>query len=237
MLIQEYSGMGTYHMRGGGENEDTVCHADKNGVAVISLADGVSSCSRAKTGAETACRAITDLLFKKGNCFLDFEGEQIMDFALSHIRYELERKVAADAGEFEDYSSTVASVFVNGRKGKMLCFNLGDSVIMAVGNGKCRVLAAPLDSSEGSCVTTTVNAGSMAFVKIFDCAPIDSVVICSDGAWREMFNRNKLKPEVTKLLSDNDYAGLESFLSSRECFDDNSFISLDMRKPARRMPA
>ena len=69
----------------------------------------------------------------------------------------------------------------------------------------------------------------MTDVKLLDTDGIESVVICSDGAWRQMYNKNKLKPEVFDLLVKNEYDGVKEFLIGQNCFDDYSFISLDMR--------
>lgn len=119
----------------------------------------------------------------------------------------------------------------------MLCFNLGDGIILAAGRGRCRVLSMPADSSAGCCVTTTGSAAALASVKLLDASAVESVVICSDGAWRQMFDKNKLKPEVSSLLAGNEYDGLKDFLARQDCFDDYSFISLDMRQRNRRRSA
>ncbi len=229
-MIKELSRMGRHHALTDGENQDAVCHADNKDFCVISLADGVSTCKDAKCGALIASQAITNLFSKKGAHFLEYESERIADFALSHILTELKWQAAGTSQPVEDYSSTVACVLVDKRKKRMLCFNLGNSLIMAVGSGKCRVLSMPADTSSGCCVTTTKRAGDAACVKLCGIGSIESVVICSDGAWREMFSKNRLKPEVERMLSNNEYDALSEFLISQNCFDDYSFISLDIRQ-------
>lgn len=236
-MIKELSEMGANHGGGSGENQDALCHAQNKDFCVISLADGVSACKEAKCGAEIASRAITNLLLKKGDYFLEFGNEQIAELTLSHILFELKQRAENDSQNLEDYSSTVASVLVDRKKNRILCFNLGDSIILAVGKGKCRVLAMPADSSSGCCVTTTKSATKMVSVKIFDADAMESVVICSDGAWRQMFDKNKLKPEVFSLLANNEYDGLMDFLVGQNCLDDYSFISLNMQQRNRRKSA
>lgn len=236
-MIKELSEMGAYHMDTDGENQDALCHGQNKKLCVISLADGVSTCKEARSGAEIASRAITSLLLKNGEHFLEFDNEQIAEYALSHILFELKQRAKEDSEDIEEYSSTIASVLVDKKKKKMLCFSLGDSIIMATGNGKCRVLAMPADSSSGCCVTTTGSAAEMVSVKRFDAGSVESVVICSDGAWTQMFAKNKLKPEVAALLANNEYDGLEDFLMKQNCSDDYSFISLDMRRKSRRKSA
>ena len=233
-MIKELSRMGTHHALTNGENQDVLCHGKSKSMCVISLADGVSTCKEAKRGASIASQAITNLFLKKGNHFLEFDDKQIAEFTVSHILWELNREASDSSQSILDYSSTVASVLVDKRKGKMLCFNLGDSIIIASGNGRCTVLCMPSDSSSGCCVTTTKRAEKRASVRLCDIGTMESVVICSDGAWREMFSKNRLKPEVSKLLLNNEYDELKDFLTSRSCFDDYSFISLDIRHKDRR---
>lgn len=236
-MIKELSKMGANHGDGAGENQDALCHAQNKEFCVISLADGVSTCREAKCGAEIASSAITNLLLKKGDYFLEFGNEQIAELALSHILYELKERAENDSQNLEDYSSTVASVLVDKKKKRILCFNLGDGIILASGKGKCRVLAMPADSSSGCCVTTTKSAAKIASVKIFDDDTLESIVICSDGAWRQMFDKNRLKPEVHSMLVNNEYDELMHFLLVQNCLDDYSFISLNMQRKNWRKSA
>jgi len=233
-VIKELSQMGAHHALTCGENQDALCHGKNRDFCVITLADGVSTCKEAKYGAIIASQSITNLFLKKGSYFLEFENDQIADFAISHILSELKQKAEETSCPVEEYSSTVASVLVDKRKKKMLCFNLGDSVILAVGNGKCKVISMPADSSSGCCVTTTKKAASMASVRMCDLGSMESIVICSDGAWREMFSKNRLRPEVAQMLSGNEYDALEDYLNKQNCSDDYSFISLDIRQKSRR---
>ena len=112
--------MGANHGDGAGENQDALCHAQNKEFCVISLADGVSTCREAKCGAEIASSAITNLLLKKGDYFLEFGNEQIAELALSHILYELKERAENDSQNLEDYSSTVASVLVDKKKNDRL---------------------------------------------------------------------------------------------------------------------
>ena len=233
-MIKELSQMGIHHALANGENQDALCHGKSKDLCVISLADGVSTCKEAKRGASIASQAITNLFLKKGNHFLEFDDEQIADFAVSHVLRELKQEALNASLPVIDYSSTVASVLVDKRKKRMLCFNLGDSIILASRNGRCKVLCMPSDSSFGCCVTTTKRAEKRVSIKMCDIGSMESVVICSDGAWREMFVKNRLKPEIARMLSNNEYDELKDFLISQNCFDDYSFISLDMRHESRR---
>lgn len=233
-MIKQLSQIGVHHAQANGENQDALCYGKSKDLCVISLADGVSTCREAKRGAQIASQAITNLFLKKGDHFLEFEKEQIADFAVSHILCELKQETLKSSNPVEDFSSTVASVLVDRKNKRMLCFNLGDGIILGAGNGTCKILSMPGDSSSGCCVTTTRRAEKMASVKLCDVDFMDSVVICSDGAWKKMFQCNRLKPEVASMISGSKYDALKEYLISQNCFDDYSFISLDMRQLKRR---
>ena len=74
----------------------------------------------------------------------------------------------------------------------------------------------------------------MASVRMCNLGSMESIVIWSDGAWREMFSKNRLRPEVAQMLSGNEYDALEDYLNKQNCSDDYSFISLDIRQKSRR---
>ncbi len=233
MTIEKFSGMGAYHRKSSGEIQDALCYGKNERFCVISLADGVSTCKEAKIGAEIACREITQMLLKSGEYFFEFEDKQIAESICSHILYELQKRAEKDLNSAEDYSSTAASVLYDKKNKRILCINLGDSIIMAAGKDKCSVIVTPSPSRNGCCVTTTKGAASMVSVKTLDSSGLESVMICSDGAWKHMlcegyaFDKNKLKPEVAALILNKEYSGLKEFLIKQNCYDDYSFISLN----------
>ena len=237
MVINTLSEMGTYHRHENGENQDKICYAQNRNLYVISLADGVSSCRQGKYGAEIASSSLTNLFVKKGGYLLEYENEQIAELALSYILFDLKRCAGNNNQNLEEYSSTIASVLVDKRKKRILCFNLGDGIILGITQNKCRILSMPSDSSSGCCVTTTKGATKMVSAKKIDIKDLESVMICSDGAWTQMFDRNKLKPEIFNMLVNNEYDELKEFLKNQNCFDDYSFIALDLQKRSMKKTA
>ncbi len=222
--------IGSYHKENGTENQDVICHGRNGKFSVITLADGVSACREARKGAETAAREITRLFLEKGDYFLDFTAEETAELSLSHVCWELKKQADIKNEDVEEFSSTLASVLVDRRKKRMLCLNLGDAIILLSEKGKCRIVAMPSDSRDGCCVTTTEGAASMTDVKHLDLGSAEAVLICSDGAWHLMFRQNRLIPAVYDMIADHEYGELREFLTSKEHFDDCSFISLDLRK-------
>lgn len=233
-VIYKASHIGRYHEMADGENQDYICTMQDDTSTVISLADGVSSCSMAKAGAEVAGEAVSKLLIRKGDMIMEYDSADIADITVTHIMQELERRARLDREEVEDYSSTIASVLYDRKNGRILCINLGDSIILATSGDDYQIVAVPFDSSEGCCVTTTRNSAMAATATIIDAGTIDSVIICSDGAWRHMFAGNRLKEEVCRILTSGDYAELSDYLSGQNCYDDYSFVAMNIgtRRPA-----
>lgn len=227
-MIYKYSGIGSRHAAGNGENEDAVCVRENDRYTAVSLADGVSACRKARAGAEIASEAASNLLAERGKYLFDFPSQGVAEVTISHILHKLQKQADQEPGAVEDYSSTITSVLFDRQERRLLCFNLGDGMVLAQTDGQSRVLSMPSDSSSGCCATTTQNAGRMAEVRMAAADRLGSVLLCSDGAWRQMFDRNRLKPEVTELLGRHDWRGLETFLSRQTCLDDHSFIALDL---------
>lgn len=233
-MINLLSHIGRHHLELNGENQDAVQQNENARYTVISLADGVSACSQAKRGAEIASTAISNLLFKKADFFLNCDRLQIAGYMLSHIRYELAKQAESSSVPMDEYSSTVASVLYDRRKKRFLYFNLGDSLIMAVERGKCRIIAIPEDSRDVCCVTTTQDAVMRVQSGVMDASSCESIIICSDGAWRHMFDKNRIKPNVKELLCAGAFDALADYLHAQGCCDDYSFVSFDTISEDRR---
>ena len=230
IIIKKFSKIGTYHSNNGVENQDVVLSGNTARFAVITLADGVSSCAKSQTGALIASKAITNLLLKKGDYFLEFEKNKTADLAVSHILYELNQTAGEIGDNTKEYSSTISSILYDKRTKKMLFFNLGDGMILSTANGRCSILSIPADSSEGCPVTTTKNVHLMVNTNVIDASEIDSVLICSDGAWKQMFKKNLMRENVQKMVENGDYNNLQTYLESQDIFDDCSFISMYLKK-------
>ncbi len=232
-MIFKFTSKGEYHSEGNMDNQDVIQSGENDRFIVISLADGVSSCKRAKEGAELACREITSMLLKKGDYFLEFEPGQTAAFILSHIQYELKNKADEENADIEEYSSTLTSVLYDKEKKKLLFFNLGDGIILTANGSQCQVVSMPSDSTNGCCVTTTENAEKTVSVKVTDAGRLDSIIICSDGAWRQLFENGRLIPEAADDLKKGDFNDLKTFMEGKARYDDSSFISMDLGRKMR----
>lgn len=226
-MIKKYSGAGEHHSFDSNRNQDAIATASDKRYIAVSLADGVSTCSEAKAGANIACERLNELLKNKASFFFRFDEKQIADVVISHILYELKKQALKDNTDIEEYSSTISSVLIDTKLRKALLINLGDGIIMGTSQGNVEVLSMPCDSRYGCCVTTTKNAMNSVSVKTIDTRLVDSIIICSDGAWREMFHKTRMKAEPEKLLINNEFEDLGEFLKQQNCFDDFSFVSVD----------
>ena len=234
-MVSLLSQIGMHHRETDGENQDSVSQKENKRYSVISLADGVSTCSHAKTGAAIASAAITNLFFKNASFFLEFDEKQIAEYTLSHILYKLTQQAESDLTDLCEYSSTIASVLYDRVARKLLFFNLGDSIIIAIENGMCKILSMPSNSLDGCCVTTTEGASESIDTGVIEAASFDAIIICSDGAWRHMFDKNRLKPAVAEMLCNKTFHELADYLNAQHCYDDYSFISLDtIQKDGRK---
>ncbi len=226
MPINTFTRTGLYHKQLNKENEDRFCSAQDERYLVIALADGVSTCEMSGTGAEIAAKEITKLFFQKAEFFFGFTSEQIAGFALAHVLYELQKRADQDKKPLKDYSSTLASVLYDKETKKLLYFSLGDGVIFASERGKCSILTPPADSSRGCPVTTTKGAQKHVTARIVDAKELDSVMICSDGAWTQMVGRSRILPWIAEAIGGSDYGKITTFLSELETEDDCSCITL-----------
>jgi hypothetical protein len=229
-LIYKLTKTGKYHLQNNQQNQDVVLSGENRRYAVIALADGVSECSRAGEGARLACETVIEMLLANGKHFLKFCAEKTADFVTAQIRYALKDLAELDGERVEEFSSTFACVLLDKVTKKMMYYNLGDSLVAATEQDKCWVLATPFDSTYGCCVTTTKNAEKTVKTAVVDASVFSSVVICSDGAWRMMYDRGRMKPDVKKSLSEQSYDALDELLNDGDSFDDYSYILIDFTK-------
>ncbi len=235
-MINKFSELGTQHFNGT-TNEDVVCSGNNAARWVIALADGVTSCKMARKGAEIACRALTNLLLQKGDFFLDCEKEKTAKHIIAHIEHELKQHATENNKLLSEYSSTIAGILLDKRSRRVMSISLGDSLIVYTEDRRCNMLSIPADSVEGCPTTTTINAWKLMEIQVMDANILDSVVICSDGAWHHMIKTNRLRQNIKTMIIDMKYEKLSEFLKMQNCRDDYSFISLDICKLTGRFVA
>ncbi len=225
---------GRHHNFDDHHNQDAIRYKQNRDYDVMVLADGVSSCCRAKEGAEITSNIIANFLLEHGGCFFSMTRQEVVDCILSQIRLALEHAARREGLAAEDYSSTLACILFDRRNERMLYCSIGDSLILAAKDDRCAVIAMPADSRDGCCVTTSAAAESMAAIGVVKTTELRSVMICSDGAWQLMYDRNRLQQPIRSLLLNQDYEQLKTVLMERERFDDCSFISMNFQNHDQR---
>ncbi len=224
-MIYKLSKRGEYHEKKEEKLQDYFCSKSNSRFVVLVLADGVSTCKFSDEGAKVSSEALKEILFEKAEYFLEFNEEKTADYLMSHVLYELKAYIEGKEGKLEDYSSTLSAILYDLEEERYLTFNLGDGVILGSGYGRIDILSNPCDSTFGCPVTTSRDVLKHVVIKKVESANYESVMLCSDGCWKELFNRNKIREEVSSLLNESDFDGLSKHLKTLKTEDDCSFIA------------
>ena len=76
-MIKEFTHTGRRHKSANTDNQDYICSGSDRNNTVITLADGVSSCSESRTGARICGDTLTRFLMKKGDLLITFDMDAI----------------------------------------------------------------------------------------------------------------------------------------------------------------
>ena len=236
MKTYGYSNIGTHNANNNEENQDFSFSEELNNYEVIALADGVSSCSKAREGAEISAKAIAFYLLKNAEFLLDFpDEEQRNKLIVDCVMKKLKEKANYDGMPVEEYSSTLSAVLFDKTTNKALTFNLGSNMIMALYGDKTHIVGMPGDNRYGTIVTTTKGASYEASSHIIDTVNSDiqaeDFIMFTDGAWKALYSGTRPIPEVQTLLMEKRFDLLQQFLQQKNPFDDNSFINLNIKEP------
>ena len=236
-MVRVFSLKGKWHEQNGESNQDIVSSGSNERFSVITLADGVSTCKKGRKGAQIACKTTKEMMLRNGEYISGCSGAELANDIVLNVTYEIQKQAELDKIEPEEYSSTLSSVMYDNLLNTLTIFSVGDGIIFGVGRNGFRVLAMPSDSREGTCVTTTRGASRQAVARTISRDGIDSVWICSDGAWRMMFKSGIMKREFADLIASKDYRGLKELFIEHHGNDDMSFIMLDVAGRKRRIMA
>lgn len=226
MKLYHYTRAGLYHEERGEENQDAVCWNRENGIAVLSLADGVSSCRRGGEGARIAAAVVRDELMKNREAYLQNTAVKRSGSLLSAVIRELENVSREEGILPEEYSSTMSGVLVDENIGKMYYCHLGDSMIMMIKNHTVQLIGRPDTSTDGTVCTTTQDAYEAFSEGIVSLDSVTSIMLCSDGIWREMYKRGHLIPGFRSILVADDIPKLIEYFETHEVIDDIGLIAV-----------
>ena len=153
---------------------------------------------------------------------------------LSVLSNELEKKADQDNEDVKEYASTLAAVLIDRKSKNAFAMNLGDSMIIGVKGMDVNIVGMPCDSTNGipSTITKLSNhfTDSVMINSKDGAYRYDSYILCSDGAWREMFHKGKLRNDVKDMMIKRDFNKLRNYLKEKNTFDDCTFIALDTER-------
>uniref|UniRef100_UPI001EE9943A hypothetical protein n=1 Tax=Catenibacterium mitsuokai TaxID=100886 RepID=UPI001EE9943A len=111
----------------------------------------------------------------------------------------------------------------NKRKNKTLVFSLGDSLSLTVFNKEIEIVSYPVQNFQGIYTVTHHNIKEHTHIHIFD-GCFQNIYLFSDGAWKEMFEENKIKKSIKDILIRKDYQMLDDYFNHCHNYDDCSYI-------------
>ena len=231
-MMEHFSITGQRHTAACVQNQDAICKKKSLLGRAAALADGVSSCRRAREGAQLTARSLAELLASYGDQLSLMPSQDAASCLVGHVSYYLSRLSEKEGVPVKEYASTMIGAFWQADGNTLFTCNLGDGVILGVGQEGCRVLSCPADTSDGCPATITKNAAMLTRVKVEDKNAFDYVVLLSDGAWPFLIEQNgRLRADVCGWLQDGKIRMVADFLRKSFPKDDCSFVLL--RRPVR----
>ncbi len=223
---------GTNHGSDERNNQDATASGSNARFEVIVLADGVSSCKKGGEGARITAETIKNWFLDMGERLMDISDEERKDVISSVMTSALEKQARQDGLDIKEYSSTLATILIDKKLKRTMYASVGDSLLLGIVGDKVSIVAMPADSRNG--IPTTTDQSKFIKTGVLEAKNgelvASSFIACSDGAWKELYRRNKLRSEVKEMILGRDYSDLSEYLKSRNTFDDCTFITLDTER-------
>lgn len=201
---------GRSHISSGTVCQDKTYALERNGVRVITLADGAGSCCMSHFGAETVCKVSAECIASNFDAIYNApKTEIVVNFIIDTIMANLNLTAGNLNCNVKDLSSTMLIAAV--KDGKYLVFSLGDGVIGFRENGEVKVATKPVNgkyANETVFVTCSHAKSMIQSLKGTLRDGIDGFVLMSDGSASSFYNKRNesLNPMVGNLIDFvNDY--------------------------------
>lgn len=222
-----FSQKGMYHKQNDEVCGDVVRGLDNGDFAVLVIADGVSTCSFGSEGASIVSSCALE--------YLQYQFERLhtlpkewVNFLLKSVLERLSVVAKLHNSSVEEFSSTLLVSVVDKVRNELYYCNIGDGMLLSVENEKCPILSMPQGDGFFCPVTTTRNVLQVVDSGRKNLDEVSRVVMCTDGAWRKMYNRYTMKTEVKKQLLKNDINEFASYMQTATDVDDSSFAIVDV---------
>lgn len=224
-----YQKTGNYHITNGLPNQDFVWEAENEIIKAVIIADGVSTCKNSLKGAETACKAIAEILLDDAEYIFASDKEKTAGLIVAYIYKKLLIEANAQNENVESFSSTLSFVCFNKVTRNVLTFVLGDSLIYGVGKDSFRLIGSPVFfEGNGTFTTTTQGVESCVDINIFSEDDFSRFILCTDGAWRTFYKSGILKEDVSCVMKSENLISVKNYFDAQNCFDDCSCIIMNI---------
>ncbi len=226
-----YTKKGQYH-----ECEKEVCGdvvrgLDNGEFTVLALADGVSGCKYGADGAGIASSCAVDYLCRQ-YMNLHILPKEWPVYLMNLIKKTLMEAANNDKSRFIEYSSTLIVILIDYRKQVMYYCNIGDSILLTIDKSKCQIVCMPQGMNSECPVITTEGIECGIVSGVLNISDVNSIMLCSDGMWRMMYNQTIMKPEIKELLFKENYRDFKQFINASNNIDDCSFALAEIRRCA-----
>ena len=191
----------------------------------IALADGVSECTNGKDGADIACETVAQLFLSCGNLFFNSIPEKAAYLIISEVLDRLSKKSNSKDENVRSYSSTLCFACLDNESKKILTFQLGDSCIFTVSEKGVEKTNLQYENA----FTTTLNAEDYVQIKFIDATTINSIMLCSDGAWKLMYDGALLINGVIADIKETRLSAVDNYFDYLCPNDDCSYIFMDLK--------
>jgi len=225
-LTNFFTQTGSYHLENGMKNQDIVRSAKSGRVEMIVLADGVSSCERAREGAQVSCDAVIRLIEKKAEFFFGFTNDSRTRYVMEYVMNDINSIAKHDRRLVDDYSATLMYAIHNRESGEIFLSNLGDGMIIGCKKSGEDILLPPSDSRLGVYVNTSEDACKYTRTKAVSERDYEKIVLCSDGAWRILVTNNRINKDAIRAVREVDDLKMKSYINKNGNGDDCSYICM-----------
>lgn len=163
-----------------------------------------------------------------GNLFFDYSPEKTAFILLAEIKKQLSELSKKSNKPIESFASTLCFACLEKKTNRLMTFQLGDSNLYLISENGCRFSLD--EKAVPQAFTVYEDADEKAAVSVCAADGLNAVLLCSDGAWREFYEKGDFNKELYEALKRSDFFRLKSFLEERSCADDCSYILMNFNK-------
>ncbi len=221
-LVYSNSTVGRFHRDKGIPNQDVIKFVESEDLTVAVLADGVSSAENGGDGAKTAVKTVAEFLMRNGNRFMLLEVDTAKTIIINEVLMALKQK--AGDRDIEEFASTLCFALFQKSSKKVMLFSLGDSNIYLFSEKACELFYS--NNRGDTRFTVSEDAESFANLTTFSAENCFGVMLCSDGAWRSMYQNGSMLPFLVKSSKTADFDVFCQHFENQNCDDDSSVLMM-----------